>query len=397
MKKRKYIVTFLLFIIMLSLIIIFFINEYNKTYILNDTNRLLEYLYSLNEGIYDFNNGSIYKDNELVINKYYLDGTGKIEIDKYGNIKFYIDSNNKCISKTALGEIEIHNNKCDGFVSLKIEMIRNNSKISFNTFGKKLDYLVSKKDNFKGKWISSNTNDENIIINRYNEDDNYIWFKDKYGNLSDVKVFNVECLDTNKTNYDSSIFYCSGSTVLLDDMEWIVLEDTNTSIKLMKYLPLNKKMSYCMKEPSEFCYYTDKDKYSFKWSNSYINYYLNNEFINKLSEDTKKRIVSQYICDDYDLLRCNNESCGGYNKDEIEYYNWNCNSYIETKIKTISYDEYNYLYLKSKNKKSIKGKYWAINSYKLDKASTTQSGYEFYILENPTSEIDVKPVITINK
>lgn len=395
MKRRKFIIVFLIFLVLIICIVNYFINEYKEVYIINDANKLLEYLYTLDEGDYLFKNGIVYKDNKSVNNKYYLDGNGYINIDKYGNIKLLIDSNNKCITKTSLGDIFIENNKCNKFKKIDIKLVNNNSKVSFIIEEENLMYKLSKYDDFKGLW--KEVKDENLVLKSFNENENYIWFKDDKGNISDTIKFNINCLNTNNTLYDSNVFYCSGSTIILDSMEWIVIEDNNESIKLMKYKPLANKLSHCYEEESGYCYYSKNGKNSYRWSNSYINYYLNNIFINKLSDETQKKLVSYEICDDYDLLNCNNESCGGYTKEDIQYYNWSCSNYVDSKIKIISYDEYNYLYSKIKNKSFLKGKYWSINSYQLDKSSTIQSNGEIYILENPTNKLDVKPVITISK
>ncbi len=378
-------------------IILFIFNKiYFKTYLINDTNELLKFSYSLPEGEYDFKNGIVYSNSNVIYDKYFLDGNGKIFVDKYGNVKLLIESNNKCISKTSVGYIKISNGSCLKFDELKVELIRNNSKISFNTNKDNLEYKISSEDDFKGVWIKKDYTG-NIIIESYREDDNYIWFKDEEGNISDAIKFSVNCLNTNKTNYKSDIFYCSGSTVIIDNIEWVVIEDTNSKIKLMKLTPIDNKLYNCSQEESNYCFYMNNKKSSYKWSNSFINFYLNNIYIDSLSEELKSKLSVNYICDDYDVFDCDKSSCGGYSKEEIEYYGYNCNNYIESKIKVISYDEFNYVFVKSKNKNVLNGRYWAINSYSKDKASVVQSDYEFYILENPTSIVDVKPVIVLEK
>ena len=133
MKKRKYIYVIILLLIILSIILLFFKNKYFETDLINDTNRLLNYSYTLEEGEYDFTNGIIYKNNYVINNKYFLDGNGKIIVDKYGNVKLNIESNNKCISKTSLGYVKISEGVCNEFEDIKAELIKNNSKISFST------------------------------------------------------------------------------------------------------------------------------------------------------------------------------------------------------------------------------------------------------------------------
>ena len=194
-----------------------------------------------------------------------------------------------------------------------------------------------------------------------------------------------------------NVFYCSGSTIVLDNYEWVVIEDNNRNTKLMKYLPIDEKMSPCTKEYSEYCYYSKTTNNVYTWENSYINYYLNNVFIEKLSNEIKNNLEEIEICNEYDNYNCDNESCGGYSKDEIEYNNYTCNNYIKSKIKIISFDEYNYVYGRSKDKKVINGNYWAINSYSNDKGSSVQYNYDFYILEDLNNKLDIKPIITIRK
>ena len=397
MKKiNKFKLFVIIFVVIMMSIAIFFMIRINNIQRLNKAKDLLSYLYTLEYNDYSYIDGKVYKDNYLLNDKMFFEGNGDINIDKYGNVRFLINQENKCFYKTYLGSIKITNNKCENFNNINVSLVKNNSKISFILNNNNLSYKLSNKDDFKGEWKSKEYKD-NLVLNSYNEGFNYIWFKDKDGNISDVIEFNVDCLSTSKTDYKSSVFYCSGSKVYLDNIEWVVLEDKNDSIKLMKYLPLDNKLSQCFDIKSEYCYYTKEVKMPHKWSNSYINYYLNNVFINELSTETKNKLITEYICDEYDNLSCDNEMCGGYSKEEINYYNWKCTNYTPSKIKIISYDEYNRIYSKLDKKDVINGNYWAINSYTNDKGSSVQYNYEFYILEDYTKKLDVKPIITIKK
>ena len=69
---------------------------------------MLNDLYLLEEGDYSFKDG-------ILNDKYYFDGNGTIIVDKYGNIKFNINTQNGCISKTSLGSVKYSNSKCDSF------------------------------------------------------------------------------------------------------------------------------------------------------------------------------------------------------------------------------------------------------------------------------------------
>ena len=81
----------------------------------------------------------------------------------------------------------------------------------------------------------------------------------------------------------------------------------------------------------------------------------------------------------------------------IDKNNYTCSSYTNSKIKIISYDEYNRAYQKIEDKDLITGNYFAINSYQKDKGTSIQNNGEFYILENLTNDLDIKPLITLSK
>ena len=394
---KKYTIVFILFTIVMISIMIYFYMRFKRIELLNNSKDLLSDLYSLNNGEYIIKDGYLYKDDKKITNKYYLDGNGRVLIDKYSNIKFYINTNNKCIYKSSLGRIKLLNNNCSGYKDIKVTYNKNNSVISFSSSIKNLEYKISNKNNFKGEWIKQDYKD-NLVLRYYKDGDNYIWFKDEDGNISDVMKFNIDCLSTNTTKFDPNVFYCTGSTVVLDDYDWIVVEDTNEKIELMKKTPISEKLSQCLNVvDNNYCFYTKEANNTHRWSNSYINYYLNSSFYDKLSDDTKSIIIDFNICDDVNNFSCDNESCNGYTKEEIAYNNWKCNKYTKSKIKIISYFEFNTLYDKSSNKKILNGNYWAINSYEKDKGSSIQSNGEIYILEDLTRKMDVHPVISIIK
>lgn len=379
----------------MSLSLLFFMNRFNNINILNETNNLLRDLYNLDSGAYSIKNGIIYHGNYKIGLKSSLNGSGDIEIDKYKNVRFNIIYENKCISKTYLGNTKINNGKCSPFKNIEVTFNKNNNKISFISDTKNLEYMLSYKDDFNGYWISDKYKD-NIVLKSYNDGINYIWFKDSDGNISDAIEFKIDCLYTNKTKYDKNVFYCSGSTVKLDDIDFVVIKDTNSYIELMKFLPIDEKMSHCTNDISNYCFYKGKEKNTYNWSNSYINYYINNVFINKLSEKTKSLLIDSEICDDV-YSTCNNESCVGLSRDEIENNKFICNSYTTSKIKLISYDEFNYVYSKTQNKNVLNGNYWSINSITPDYGSTIQYDLSYFIYEDLLSKKDVKPVIKYNK
>ena len=94
---------------------------------------------------------------------------------------------------------------------------------------------------------------------------------------------------------------------------------------------------------------------------------------------------------------CNDEICGGMNKNEIIKHKYRCNSYTNSKVKLISYDEFNYAYSKGVNKDILKGEYFAINSLESGYVSSVQFDNSFYILNNSVDRLDIKPVIKLSK
>lgn len=395
-QMKKYIIVIVLFVILMIIVLFFFLNKYSNIHLLNKSREMINDIKDLKEGHYVFKNGVILSENETVINKkYYYDGNGNIYIDKYGNIKFLINDGKTCISKTSQGDIKLNKGECRKFKEVTVQYSKNNSKISFTSKTKNLLYKVSNEDDFKGNWYKEEYTD-NLILSYFREGKNYIWFKDEEGNISDAYEFSVDCLNTRKASYDKNIFYCSGSTVMLDNIEWIVIEDNNRSIKLMKVLPVDVKLEQCKKEKSEYCFYTKTESLKYNWNNSYLNYYLNNIFINKLSQETKDSILDSKICNDFSRT-CSGEVCGGHIKEEIEYNNFICDEYVDSKVRVITYDEFNYIYSKNNNRDLIDGNYWALNSYEIGKGSSIQRNYEFYILEDFTSKLDAKPVIVLKK
>ena len=256
--------------------------------------------------------------------------------------------------------------------------------------------LNSTKDDYKGNYIKEEYTD-NLILKKFNQGKNYIWFKDEEGNISNVIEFEIDCLYTNNAKYDENTFYCSGSTVKISGIDWIILEDNNKEVTLMKKDPIDEKLSHCFNEKSEYCYYTKDENSNYKWSNSYINYYLNNIFINTLDDDFKNKIIEKNICDENENTSCNNEICLGYTEEEIVSNNYSCSRYSYSKIKVISFEEYNKYYQMVKDPSILSGNYFAINSFVKDKGTSIEENLEFYILEDLTKKLDVKPVITIAK
>ena len=394
---KKYILIISLFLIVMVGLLIFFIFRYEELHLLSKSRGLLTYLYSLDSGEYKYKSGAIYNENKVFDTTYYFDGNGNIKIDKYKNVSFIIESNDYCVSKTSLGNIKIDKNKCGEFVNIEANVVKNNNIVSFNVNKSNLDYMISNKDDFNGEWVHIDYKD-NIIIKSFDEDKHYIWFKDSDGNVSDVYSYNVECFLGDKGEYAIDKYYCEGSVVSIDDINYIVLSDSEKEITLMKQNPLDIKLNHCTDRVSEYCYYDGEDINKYKWSNSYINYYLNNEYIKTLSKDITSKLKEEAICDDFIEIGClNDEGCGGYTESEITNNKYTCNNYSKSKVRIISYNEYVNLFDKVKKHSILNGNYWLMSLGENGKGSSVQYDYNVYVLEEFTSKLDVKPVITILK
>ena len=394
---KKYIITISLFILSMLLILLFFMFRYNYIHLLNKSRLLLEYAYTLDSGEYKYKSGAIYTESKIINTDYYFDGVGDIRIDNYHNVSFIIQSNDYCVSKTYLGNIKVDKKECGEFVNINAIINKNNNIVSFAVNKNELEYLISNSNDLKGTWIKSDYKD-NIIIKSFEQGKHYIWFKDSDGNLSDAYSYSIECFLGNKGEYDNSKYYCDGSIVSIDDIDYIVLNDNESDITVMKQYSLNEKLSHCLNEESEYCYYTDSKSIQYTWSKSYINYYLNNVYIKTLSNDIQKKLKDTPICDDFVSSGCfDNEGCGGLTKNEINDNNWVCNNYSKSKIRIMSYTEYTNVYEKMKNKSSLIGNYWLISSGIDNYGSSVQFNYDVFVMENYTSKLDVKPVFTISK
>lgn len=394
---KKYIITIILFVVVMLLILLFFIFRYNYIHLLNKSRELLEYLYTLDIGEYKYKSGAIYTETEILSTDYYFEGNGNIKVDDYKNVSFIIQSGDYCVSKTQLGEIKIEKKECHDFVTIEAQVNKNNNIISFIVNEKNLEYLISNSNDLNGKWVKPEYTD-NIIIKSFDEDKHYIWFKDKDGNLSKSYSYSVECFFANKGEYDKNKYYCDGSIVSIDDINYIVLDDNMEDITIMKQNSLDVKLSHCLDNVSDYCYYTTDGVSNYKWSKSYINYYLNNIYIKTLNDNIQSKLKEIPICDDFITSGClNDEGCGGFTKNEINFNNWSCNNYSKSKIRILSYNEYVNIFEKIKNKTVLIGNYWLINSGVDNRGSSVQFNYNVYIKEEYTSKLDVKPVFTISK
>ena len=387
MKKfKKYIIIICLSVIVMVGILIFFIFRYDRIHLLNKSKGLLNYVYKIDDGLYKYKYGVLDNKGNIIETDYFIDGTGEVEKDKYGNVRLYIESKDYCVYKTYLGKVNIIKDKCSDFKDLDVKLNKNNTTISFDFNNRVSSYMISSNDDFNSEW--KNISNNNLVLKYYSSGKKYIWFRDDEGNISNVISFDIECLNTNKSDYDKDIYYCDGSTVYINSSEWIVLSNNENEITLMKYLPLSDKLSHCSSVSSTFC--SEKNKY--RWSNSYINYYLNNDYVNSFKDYD---LVSYDICDDIDNKSCDGEYCGGYTREEIESNKWSCNSYTKSKIRIINYYEFSVLANKYSDMSLFKGSYW-MSDISNDKGYSV-SNTDVYIYEDYNNKLDIRPIITIKK
>ena len=391
----KYTIIIILFFIAMFFIVSFFSDKYDKVEYENLGKELLKKIYELDEGEYEYKSGVLSNSEKIYrweVNP--IDGDGKVSIDKYGNVKFYINVDRGCIYKTSTGNVKHSKSKCNQFYIVDIEVIKNNNKVSFKSSYENLEYKISDKDDFRGEWIKKEYNG-NLLINNFNEGENYVWFRDENGNISDVVTFSVDCLNSKDSIYDESVFYCSGSIIKLDNIEWLVLKDESDKITLMKKNSLDVKISHCDLGDDSYCSGDETSLY--RWSTSKVNYYLNNTFIDSFSDDIKNKLETEYICDEYVNYTCDDMNCGGYKKNTINKNNWTCIDYTPSKIRIISFDEYNYIYGKLGESNLINGSYLMINSLSHNKASIVDNNYSVFINGDILEEYKIRPVITLKK
>ena len=380
-KNYKYVIVVITFLFIMAGIIFYFKERYNKIVYKNSANHLLKEVYNLEMGDYIFSHGYLINSMGKKINdiKYFNDNDN-INKDKYGNVKFFINTDDYCLYKTSLGKIRVSEHKCSSYGKIDLEQTSNNSVVSFKS-DKFLYYKVSNHDDLKGDWIYGGND---IVIKSFDEGDNYIWFKDSEGRLSDVIKYNMSCIYTEGNKYDENIYYCIGSSIVIDGTDWLVVDMSNDEMTLMSRYAIGSMPLY-------------EGTKDYKWSDSNVYFKLNNDYINSLPSSIKDKILAKSICNNYSIQGCkNNEGCGGYLKEVINENNWYCSDYVDSKVRLLSYDEYNRIYM-SPHKNNFISEYWIINTFEKNKGSVIQSNGEVYIMEDLSSSINVKPVITISR
>ena len=123
MKQRdKYFLVLMIFLMIMVLVLSYFYNRYNNTGIVNESKELLGDIYSLKSGEYELKNGLLFNSNkERVNDKEYIKASGIIYVDKYLNVRFKLNIDNSCISKTSLGNIKFEKNHCTDYKKIIID------------------------------------------------------------------------------------------------------------------------------------------------------------------------------------------------------------------------------------------------------------------------------------
>ena len=135
--KQKIKITIILIIFSLIMIYVFsyFNKKYNELDYINIGKAILSESYGMKEGTYNFNDGVISKDKIIYeSDKFNISGKGVIDKDKYGNVKFYINSNGHCIYKNSVDSVKYMDSECQGFENLIVDIIKNNNNYNYSLF-----------------------------------------------------------------------------------------------------------------------------------------------------------------------------------------------------------------------------------------------------------------------
>ena len=101
----KYIIVFVIFVLIMSGILIYFSYRRERIDLTNDGKQLFNQVKDYQEGNYTLKEGMIYSSTGSLMNdKYLFGGNGNINIDEYGNISFDISYKNHHICIYVLQE-----------------------------------------------------------------------------------------------------------------------------------------------------------------------------------------------------------------------------------------------------------------------------------------------------
>lgn len=266
-------------------------------------------------------------------------------------------------------------------------------------------YTYNNLNEIPSDWYEANNKKEfNKTLKIVTTGTYFFWVKDSNGNISEAKQIVLNCLSGTYDEITNDI-YCPYSSVNFNGYRWHVLKDESGYITLFMDSNQLNSLNHCDSLlTSEYCYYIDEENYdSYSWNKSIINNYLNNEFINIFNKNVIFKEES--ICSDRSGQDgcIDNDGCAGYLSNEINEYGFIChNQFVSSKIRLLTYIEYNniLLDLKDENKSWLygEGKFWTMMGFNkpVYAGSINEKGI-FIVDENSNTELDIRPVITIKK
>lgn len=407
MEKKKLIIKIIL-VVILSLTVFYF--SWNFLYDKILENNVRNDLIYLNKLLDSYEYGKYYlRDYKLldenfneIANKINVKGEALVYITKYG-LNSRLENGKICAYKTSgNSEVLFYSGNCDSFdiSESEIKYSQNNSQVTIS--GEFDYYYVGKSDVKVGTWLKKEGGD--LIINLPYSGKFYIWIKNNAGVISEILSVNVECSNEDSNQINNTLIYCNGSKLNIAGYSWRVISDINGELKLLMDSKQLDLMAHCDSEINEkYCYYKSDILYKkYKWSNSEINEFLNKKIIKSFNN---YKLKEYEICDvESGVKGCKDgDGCSGYLKEEIKKGSYSCDKYSKSKIRLLTYMEYNHLLNEVLDKRWVYnskiGEFWLMNGY-------SGSGYsafkvnkfgQVYLDEGVNTLLEVRPVITIYK
>lgn len=378
---------------------------YTKILIYNTKNNLKE-LISLIEnykdGEYILKNDILYNEKNIINKNLNINGLAYLYKNEYG-INGKIQYKNICIYKGVGNSKFIYYKGLCKNLNIKQSEVKFNQNNSQVTIEGDFDYYsVNKSNKIPDNWSRYSGND--LIIELPYVGNFYIWTKTKYGVVSNPIKVEVVCSLKEDSEISDSTIYCTGSKLTLNGYSWHVISDINGELKLLLDSGQIDLMSHCdNKINNDYCYYKSDILYkSYKWSDSKINEYLSNDFIKKYENYDLKEYK---ICDQTSgTSGCkDDDGCAGYLKEEVDNGKYSCNKYTKSKVRLLTYNEYNYILKNISDHKWLYGSklkdFWLMNGYSKNGFLAFKINIfgQCYLDENTSSLLEVRPVITIYK
>ncbi len=405
--SKKNLIFKIIIVFVLAVAVCFFTLKFLYNKILeNDTKNSLEEIINLisfyENGEYILKNNILYDKNGNKIKTKMMNGTSQLIKTDYGiNAKF---QHNKICTYKTIGnpKILVYKRLCKNLNIKQEELEYNQNNAQITLKGNFSYYAVTKTDKIPESWAGYDKKE--LIITLPFHGEFYLWTKTSYGILSDPIKVKVDCLLKDADEISKSIIYCTGSKINLGGYSWHVISDKNGELKLLLDSSQLDLMSHCEKGiDDKYCYFKDNVLFkSYKWSISKINKYLNEYFLEKVSDYNLKEYE---ICDQTSGVKgCKGgDGCAGYLKEQMESGNYKCKKYASSKVRLLTFDEYNFIIKNTEDYKwlygSKIGEFWLMNGYYENGFSAFKINVfgQCYLDENTSSLLEVRPVITIYK